>query len=220
MKRAALKTAPAARASGVVPRPTLRERHQDATREAVLDALVDLLEKDGAFEFTFFELARRAGVSVRTIYRHFPTRDALFDAVSHRVNERVGFREYPVTRAAMVELPRLIFPAFDRERALIKAQFQAGLGRQVRAHAQKQRTHACIAAVRHEAPELDEATVEARGGAISCLLSADAWMRLESTLGMDGARSGEAVSWAIDALFEAVRHENDAAKRARKRGKG
>src|SRR2546430_8642540 len=31
--------------------------------------------------FSFDEIARRAGVGVGTVYRHFPTREALFEAV-------------------------------------------------------------------------------------------------------------------------------------------
>jgi AcrR family transcriptional regulator len=200
-----------------VPRsPTLRERHQDTTRDVIVDALVDILEHSGPFEFSFFELGRRAGVSVRTVYRYFPTRESLFDAVSARVNERVGFREYPDDREGIVNLTRRLFPAFDREAALIRAQMQTGLGQSLRMHAQKQRTQMIVDAVKKTAPNLDAARQRQVGGAISCLMSADAWLRLRNTLGMEGQEAGEAIAWAIDSLFEAVVVENDKAQSGRK----
>ena len=52
----------------------LRDKLNDTTRDVIIEALVAQLNERGAFDFSYFELARRAGVSVRTIYRHFPPR--------------------------------------------------------------------------------------------------------------------------------------------------
>ena len=49
-------------------------------REQVLDVARDVLAADGS-SASFDEIARRAGVGVGTVYRHFPTRNALFKAV-------------------------------------------------------------------------------------------------------------------------------------------
>lgn len=58
-----------------------RRRRADAERSiaAILDAAVDALADDP--ETSMAEIARRAGVVRATIYMHFPTRDALLDAV-------------------------------------------------------------------------------------------------------------------------------------------
>ena len=55
----------------------LRERLTQTTRDVILDAVVVQLGEAGPFDFSYFEVARRSGVAVRTIYRHFPTRDDL-----------------------------------------------------------------------------------------------------------------------------------------------
>ena len=52
-------------------------------REKLLAAAVELFAErgtDGSLE----EVAKRAGVGIGTLYRHFPTRDALVEAVSER----------------------------------------------------------------------------------------------------------------------------------------
>src|SRR5579859_7550827 len=63
--------APGARRSG------LRDKHHELTRELIMRAVVEHLEREGFAEMTVPEVARAAGVSLRTVYRHFPTRDDL-----------------------------------------------------------------------------------------------------------------------------------------------
>src|SRR3954471_6256315 len=59
-------------------------RRADAERSIarILDATVDALASDP--EASMAEVARRAGVVRATVYVHFPTREALIEAVTHR----------------------------------------------------------------------------------------------------------------------------------------
>jgi len=62
--------------------PRSRRRRADADRSvaAILDAALDALAADS--EASMVEIASQAGVVRATIYMHFPTRDALIDAVT------------------------------------------------------------------------------------------------------------------------------------------
>ncbi|RPI05757.1 MAG: TetR/AcrR family transcriptional regulator, partial [Actinobacteria bacterium] len=51
---------------------TLRERQVAQTRELILDAVTSLLGDRRADEVTTRAIAAEAGVSERTVYRHFP----------------------------------------------------------------------------------------------------------------------------------------------------
>jgi AcrR family transcriptional regulator len=77
------------------PEPTARQprRRADAERSIarILDAALDALASDA--DASMAEIARRAGVVRATIYVHFPTREALIDAV---------------TRGAMTEVSAVI----------------------------------------------------------------------------------------------------------------
>jgi AcrR family transcriptional regulator len=69
------------------PRP---RRRADAERSIarILDAAVDSLGEDP--EASMSTIARRAGVVRATIYVHFPTREALLEAVTERALHEVG----------------------------------------------------------------------------------------------------------------------------------
>jgi AcrR family transcriptional regulator len=58
---------------------TLRERQVAQTRELILDAVTTLLADRRADEVATRDIAAAAGVSERTVYRHFPDRDSLLD---------------------------------------------------------------------------------------------------------------------------------------------
>jgi AcrR family transcriptional regulator len=69
---------------------TTRRRRADAQRniERILDAAVDALTDD--LDASMSEVARRAGVVRATVYVHYPTREALLDAVTDRAFSEVG----------------------------------------------------------------------------------------------------------------------------------
>lgn len=55
-------------------------RNSSANRELLLDAARDLVAEHGT-DASLREIARRAGVGIGTLYRHFPTREALLEAL-------------------------------------------------------------------------------------------------------------------------------------------
>ena len=73
-----------------------RKRRADAERniQAIIDAALEALANDP--DASMAEIARRAGVVRATIYMHFPTREALLDAVMENAVAQVA----EATRAA------------------------------------------------------------------------------------------------------------------------
>ena len=69
-------------------RPDGRTVRAERTRAAIVDALFALLE-DGVLQPRTDAIAARAGVSERTIFQHFPDREALLVAVAERQGQRV-----------------------------------------------------------------------------------------------------------------------------------
>lgn len=61
--------------------PTNRRTKADLTRQAIRDAVSDLLLKQHPAKLSIPAVAEAAGMSVRTVYRYFPTKQDLLDDV-------------------------------------------------------------------------------------------------------------------------------------------
>ena len=85
----------------------------ERTRQALVDALLGLLDS-GVLSPTAAAIAQRAGVSERSLFQHFPDREALFEAVARQQYERV----MPTLRPVDASLPLADrIDEFTRQRA-------------------------------------------------------------------------------------------------------
>jgi AcrR family transcriptional regulator len=114
----------------------------DLTGERILDAALAQFERDGIRRSSVEAVARRAGVTRVTVYRRFPRKEALVDAVAARearrliaaadqrftalpgAEERIveGFtfllretRSHPLTRRLLAVEPEAVLPALTLE---------------------------------------------------------------------------------------------------------
>ncbi len=85
----------------------------ERTRQALVDALFALLD-EGELRPTAERIAKRAGVSERSVFQHFPDREALFEAVARQQYERVFSGLEPVDSS--LPLPERL-DAFVAQRA-------------------------------------------------------------------------------------------------------
>lgn len=67
-------------------------------RERVLEAAESVFAEQGAAGSTE-EVARRAGVGIGTVFRHFPTKEALYEAIVVRRLSRLAEEAEPLTTA-------------------------------------------------------------------------------------------------------------------------
>src|SRR5947209_186002 len=74
---------------------SLRDQHSALTRERILVAVTDLLEHGDAQELTMPEVAEASGISLRTIYRYYPTRDQLLEAAGRWIGDDLLKHPYP-----------------------------------------------------------------------------------------------------------------------------
>ncbi|MCU1261455.1 MAG: Transcriptional regulator, TetR family [Bryobacterales bacterium] len=77
-----------------IPKPAARQLRADArrNRERILEIAKEAFTRSGA-NINLDELARQAGVGAGTLYRHFPTRDALLEAVYRSEVEKLAAAE-------------------------------------------------------------------------------------------------------------------------------
>ena len=89
-----------------MPKPSTRERNPAAKRARIAEAALKLFKKQGYAETTIDQIAAAARVGRRTIFEHFPTKEAiLFDhLVVRREATLQRLRERPASEPPLVSL--------------------------------------------------------------------------------------------------------------------
>src|SRR5271163_5177060 len=79
--------------------PALRKPRTDAqrNRRRILDVAKGAFARSGA-NASLDDIARQAGVGAGTLYRHFPSREALLEAVYHNEVEKLAAAERELSR--------------------------------------------------------------------------------------------------------------------------
>jgi AcrR family transcriptional regulator len=71
---------------------TLRQRHADRTRAAIVSAALELFAASGFQATTVDEIAQRADIAPRTFFRYFPTKEAVLFADADAKREWIAAR--------------------------------------------------------------------------------------------------------------------------------
>lgn len=187
----------------------LRERQAQQTRDAILDALTALLEDRPVVEVTTKDIAIAAGVSERTVYRHFPDRAALLEGLTERFE---GSAERPPVvperlddvAALVIELYRVL------EDHHVEAQAEALLNADPRRFSEitQQHTQQFRELVEAGLPDLDAGRQQAITAVVRVLASPQPWLRIRAEFGIGGDASGPIVAWAIDAMLSEIERGN------------
>jgi AcrR family transcriptional regulator len=183
----------------------LRERQKADTRALILATVERLLADRSLEQFSLADVARAAGITERTVYRHFETRDALLEATWKMVNDAIGIRSFPSTAEELVGLPLIVFPAFEQKADVIRAMLASPQGRELRLRVNKERQAAIRAAVRDARPKLREPAFTRLCAAVQLLYSASGWATMRDYWGLEGAEAGRAASEAIATLLHVER---------------
>jgi TetR/AcrR family transcriptional regulator, regulator of autoinduction and epiphytic fitness len=178
------------------------------TRGAIVDALIALLE-EGNVHPTVEEVAARAGVAPRTVFQHYPDREALFAAVSERRQGRLEalMGQLPQDGSLEERLDALVdqrarvydWIAPVRRAALLMEPFSASAHGALEGFRAVKRAEAVrlFAAEIAQRPVADRPTLEAALGAAT---SFSAWDALRTQQGLDVEAARAAMRVAVRAL--------------------
>jgi len=187
---------------------SLREQHALATRERILGAVADLLETGRAEELTVPAVAEASGVSLRTVYRYYPTREELLEAAGRWIGDELLKHPYPRDLDDVADLFHEGARDFDERPGLVRALALSQLGRQVRGYRRRERLEAVGRALRAELTDLREPELRRAEAVLAYLHNVLAYTTLREENGLSGEEIGEAVGWAIRTLIADLRKRN------------
>ena len=184
-----------------MPTVPLHEAKHAVVRERVLEGAASLLAEGETL--TFAKLAEAAAVPERTVYRQFPTREALLTELFHWANERMGLTgERAETRAELKDSVRRMFVGFDELAPVIRGLLASPDGLWARLSDNDRRRRAATTVVRDAAPGLGGVAERRVAATVQLLTSAAAWQTLRDYWEMDGVEAADTVAFALDLLLD------------------
>lgn len=181
---------------------------RDRTRRAILDALAAVIAETGGLGFSVQQVAERAAVTHRTVYNHFPTRDALNDALAEHVEDvmaRDGFRELPATSSAsLVPMITDAYAAFQSHEVLARAYVMLMLASRRPAGVARRRTSAFEAVIARDTSPPAPLTSRGLTAAMRMFLSTTGWHILTEQMSLSPTEAATTATWAAQTLLDAA----------------
>ena len=187
----------------------LRARQRELGRQAIVDACAELVTERHHLDFSMKEVADRAGVSLRTVYNHFATREDLLDALGEIVDERSQALGQPQARDLETiddfhHAVRTNLEIFEQLGGISEAFAQMPLenvGRDTERVERTKRITDFLAAQMPSAPA-DEA--RALAVLLRHLASHRSWFWLTREYGLSTSDVARLVTWTTDTLIAAA----------------
>jgi AcrR family transcriptional regulator len=192
---------------------SLRDQHALATRERILSAVAELIERGDADELTMPDVAEASGVSLRTIYRYYPTREQLLEAAGRWIGDELFKHPYPRDLDAVADLYQEGCRDFDERPGLARALARSQLGQRARGYRRRERTEAIRGALRTELSALSEEELREGEAVLAYLHNIVAYTSLREESDLSGEEIGQALGWAIRTLIEDLRKRDKKARR-------
>ena len=183
---------------------TLRQRQAAATREQILDAAYELLTRHPEIRFSHEAIAARAGMGVRTVYRHFPAQAGLFEELWKRVRREAG-TVFPSQENEILPQVSVLFSGFDRNETLIRAVLESAAGREVRERGAPEGRAAFARALAPLIRGRGKAEQRRIAALFLGIYSAAFWQLLRDRGGLSGPDAIAAATWAMETLLAELR---------------
>jgi AcrR family transcriptional regulator len=180
-----------------------RRRQTAETRDRILGAASALVHGFPTWDWgalTFRAVAERAGVSERTVYRHFPTERELRDAVMRRLEEEAGVSYEGLGLDDLAAVTALVFSA--------RASFAASptvVDDPTFVAEDRLRRDALRDAVAAVTTDWTDVEREMAAGLLDVLWNVPSFERLVVQWGLDAEDATRAIEWAIGLVVGALR---------------
>jgi AcrR family transcriptional regulator len=198
---------------------------RDRTRRAILEAMADVISEANGIGFSVQAVADRAGVTHRTIYNHFPTRDALCEGFSAYVDELLlsSSGQSSLPALSLDGLPTVTGDLYKllavRER-YVRAYVMLMIGNRRPPATWHSRTREIEKQIAREAATPAPIAPKLSAAAVRMFVSSMGWHLLTEQCGLSTDEAAATSKWATQTLLDAAAGKRGAtrAPRSSKRG--
>jgi AcrR family transcriptional regulator len=185
----------------------LRQEQAAATRDRILEATAALLGDEHPATLSIPAVAGRAGVSIRTVYRHFDTKEALLDGLYDWSRNRLTQDRLPdepdldMFKQVMPDAFRTVLENRDFYRAM----HNSGVGGEVQERkGSEDRRRLMQAAARKAAPDLARGDTRRLAALLHLLTWSNTVIFLADNWGMSADEAARTCTWAAEQLAAAA----------------
>jgi AcrR family transcriptional regulator len=183
---------------------SLIDRHIDATQKLILSTAVEVLERSGFNSLSVRAVAKKAGISERTVFRYFASRDEFLDAVSDEATNRIHAPAPPTTIEELLIFPEPLYTSYEGRASLLKALLHTEIFKRVRATVAQSRWQAIADLIDKHTRHLPKHERALAATNINYYLSATTWLyyRFEFELSLED--SINAAKLAVRSMVDEV----------------
>lgn len=98
---------------------SLAQKKNAFTQQLILDAAIELIDSQETADFSLKRIAQQAGISERTMYRHFSTRGQLLNRLTQVLIEELELPPPPTSLTSLLEFPDRLFKQLDKKPELV-----------------------------------------------------------------------------------------------------
>lgn len=204
-RRRASKKRPAKRAY----KSELLEARSADTRERILAALITVLNRHGG-SFSIPAVAAEAGVAVPTVYRHFPNKEALIQAMVRHFEASLRgpepLAEGPLSVDALSEYLRRHYRALDAQSPEVKAIGRLPMALELRVARRPARLRWFDEALADHLARFPEEERRIVRDVVAVLSSSECLYAFQSYTGVDAEEAAARAEWAVRALLASAPH--------------
>jgi AcrR family transcriptional regulator len=192
----------------------LRRQRAAETRERIIAAGSELAHGFPTWswrDLTVASVARRAGVDVRTVYRHFANERELREAVMRRLEEEAGVTVEELRLEDFAEVTARVFAYLDSFATTPKATDDPTF-----VAVDQRRRDALLSALLPWTAGWSRRDREIAAAVLDVLWSVPTYERFRTAWGFDATEATRATTWVIDVLREAIQAGVPPAPRAQR----
>jgi AcrR family transcriptional regulator len=190
-----------------------RAQAKTETRERILEAVVRVILEQGIHAFSVQNVAERSGISHRTVYRHFASREGLLEGLSESLQESLlaaGLAQ-PTDAGGWAAYVEPLFELFSRSAEEVRASVIAAVALGYQSDSQRETWAEFQEALVVRYPYLSPQELCEAAAVFRLLIGRYSWYVLSVDLELSAEGCGRAAAWAVAALLDDLDRRNEAA---------
>jgi AcrR family transcriptional regulator len=192
----------------------------ERTADLIVAAAAEEIAANGMVDLSMPKVAERAGVAVRTLYRHFATREDLLLAIGNRLEREMtgSGPALPSTAEQFVEAMPALFAFFEDNADAVEAMHATNVGRQIRLAGRMKRTERSREVVGPMYEGMPEQDIKLAFAMLRAMFGSSTWLTFRKEMGLDADEAKAAIRWMSRMYVREMKRHKRQLARERKEG--